>query len=164
MKSVILNVRISQKLRDKLTDDSTQKEISLSDNAREILSLYFEEQNRNKIDNQTLHGINFYTSIEFIYLISWMFEKIRSPKHFGTKNELEEIKKIVLKAIANEFFPSDLKEEFEKVFVDIQRYINEFDSPNNQFKFCELCTNDVFDYEILKDFIRNKAFENKIYL
>lgn len=164
MKSVILNVRISQKLRDKLIDDSTQKEISLSDNSREILSLYFEEQYRNEIDNQTLQDINFYNSNEFIYLIFWMIDKIRLPRHDGTKNELEDIKKIVLEVITNKFFPTDLKQEFEKVLIDIQRYLNEFDLPNNQFKFCQLYTEEVFDYTMLSDFIRNKAFENRIYV
>ena len=135
MKSVILNVRISQKLRDSLIEDSNHKEISLSDNIREILNSSFEEQNIDEIDNQTIHDINFYNSSEFIYLIFWMFEKTRSPKHHGTKNELEGIKRIVLEVMTNKFFPTDLKQEFEKVLMDIQRYLNEFDLPNNQFKF-----------------------------
>lgn len=164
MKSVILNVRIPQKLRDRLIEDSDHKEISLSDNIREILNSYCEEQTIDEIDNQTLHDINFYNSSEFIYLIFWIFEKIRSPKYCGTKNELEDIKKIVLEVLTNKFFPTDLKQEFEKVLIDIQRYINEFDFPNNQFKFCLICTPEVFDYEILRDFIKNKAFENRIYL
>lgn len=164
MKSVILNVRISQKLRDRLIEDSSQKVILLSDNIREILNSYCEEHSIEEIDNQTVHDINFYNSSEFIYLIFWMFEKIRSPKHYGTKNELEDIKKIVLEVVTNKFFPTELKQEFEKVLIDIQRYLNEFDFPNNQFKFCLLCTNEVFDYPILSDFIRNKAFDNRIYV
>lgn len=164
MKSVILNVRIPQKLRDRLIEDSCQKEISLSDNIREILNSYCEEQSIDEIDNQTLHDINFYNSSEFIYLIFWMVEKIRFPKHDGTKNELEDIKKIVLEVITNKFFPADLKQEFEKVLIDIQRFITEFDFPNNQFTFCQICTNEVFDFTMLNDFIKNKAFENKIYL
>lgn len=164
MKSVILNVRIPQKLRDSLIDNAFEKGITLSDHSREILSSYFEAKNTDEIDNQTLQDINFYNSSEFIYLIFWMFEKIRSPKYFGPKNELEDLKKIVLQVVTNKFFPSDLKQEFEKVLIDIQRVTNEFDSEHNQFKFCLLCTEEVFDYSILTDFIRNKAFENRIYL
>ncbi|WP_369753277.1 hypothetical protein [Flavobacterium sp. WC2409] len=164
MKSVILNVRISQKLRDRLIDDSHEKGITLSDNSREILTAYCKAKNSDKIDNQTLRDINFYNSNEFIYLIFWMFEKIRSPKHFGPKNELEDLKKIVLQVVTNKFSPPDLKQEFEKVLIDIQRYLNEFDLPNNKFNFCALCTDEVFDYIILAEFIRNKAFENRIYL
>jgi hypothetical protein len=93
-----------------------------------------------------------------------MFEKIRSPKHFGSKTELEDLKKIVLQVVTNKFFPPDLKQEFVKVLIDIQRVTNEFDLENNQFKFCQLCTDEVFDYSILTDFIRNEAFENRIYL
>ena len=164
MKSVILNVRISQKLRDRLIEVSSHKEISLSDNIREILNSVYEKQNIDEIDNQTINDINFYNSSEFIFLISWLFEKIRHPKHFGTKNELEDIKKIVLEIIINNYFPTNLKKEFERVLIDIQRYLNDFELPNNQFKFCLLCTDEVFDYTILTDYIRNKAFENKIYL
>ncbi|SDX53087.1 hypothetical protein [Flavobacterium degerlachei] len=164
MKSVTLNLRISQKLRDRLIDDSHEKGITLSDNSREILTAYCKAKNSDEIDNQTLYDIRFYNSSEFIYLIFWMFEKIRSPKHFGPKTELEDLKKIVLQVVTNKFFPPDLKQEFEKVLIDIQRVTNEFDSENNQFKFSQLCTEEVFDYSILTDFIRNKAFENRIYL
>lgn len=164
MKSVILNVRIPQKLRNTLIDDSNQKEILLSDNIREILTSYCEEKSMDNTNYQTFNEINFYNSSEFTYLISWMLEKIRAPKHYGTKDELEDLKKIALRAVTNQFFPTDLKYEFEKVLIDIQRYINEFDTLNNQFKFCQLCTNEVFDYEILRDFIKNKAFENRIIL
>lgn len=164
MKTDILNVRIPQKLRDRLIDDSQEKGITLSDHSREILTAYYEDQIVNEIDNQTLHEISFYNSSEFIYLIFWMFEKINCSKHNGTKTELEDLKKIVLQVITNKFFPTDLKQEFEKVLVDIQRYLNEFDSEHNQFKFCQLYTEEVFDYSILTDFIRYKAFENKIYL
>lgn len=164
MKSVILNVRIPQKLRDRLSDNAFEKGITLSDYSREILSSYFEAKNAYEIDNQTLHDINFYNSSEFIYLIFWMFEKIRSPNHFGPKSELEDLKKIVLQVVTNKFFPPDLKQEFEKVLIDIHRVITEFDSEHNQFKFCQLCTDEVFDFSILTDFIRNKAFENRIYL
>lgn len=164
MKSVPLNLRISQKLRDRLIDDSHEKGITLSDHSREILTTYCKAKNSNETDNQTLLDIRFYNSSEFIYLICWMFEKIRSPKHFGSKTELEDLKKIVLQVVTNKFFPPDLKQEFEKVLIDIQRVTNEFDLENNQFKFCELCTDEVFDYSILTDFVRNEAFENRIYL
>lgn len=164
MKSVPLNLRISQKLRDTLIDDSHEKGITLSDHSREILTAYCKAKKSDEIDNETLHDIQFYNSSEFIYSICWMFEKIRSSKHFGPKTELEDLKKIVLQVVTNKFFPPALKQEFEKVLIDIQRVTNEFDSEDNQFKFCQLFTEEVFYYSILTDFIRNKAFESRIYL
>lgn len=164
MKSDILNVRIPEKLRNMLIDDSDQKGISLSDNVRDILTTYSEELQSEEVDNQTLFDNNYPNSNEFIYLISWMYEKSRDPYNWGLKNDLEDLKKIVLEVIKNDCFPNDLKQEFEKVLLDILRLISEFGTGNNQFRFCELCSNDAFDYVILRDYINNRAFENRIYL
>jgi hypothetical protein len=162
MKSDILNVRISRKLRNLLIEDSDQKDISLSDNVRGILTTYSMELQSKEVDNQTLFDNNFPNSNEFIYLISWMYEKSRDPINWGLKNDLEDLKKIVLEVIKNDCFPNDLKREFEKVLLDILRLISEFGTGNNQFLFCELYSNDAFDYVILKDYINNKALENRI--
>nr|WP_315184428.1 hypothetical protein [uncultured Flavobacterium sp.] len=164
MKSEILNVRVPRKLRDTLIDDSDEKGISLSDNVREILTSYSEELQREEVDNQTLFDNNYPNSNEFIYLISWMYEKIRDQYNWGLINDLEDLKKIVLKVIKNNSFPHDLKQEFEKVLIDIIRLISEFDSGNNKFRFCELCSDNAFDYVILRDYINNRAFENRIYV
>lgn len=164
MKSDILNVRVPRKLRDTLIDDSDEKGISLSDNVREILTSYSEELQREEVDNQTLFDNNYPNSNEFIYLISWMYEKIRDQYNWGLINDLEDLKKIVLKVIKNNSFPHDLKQEFEKVLIDIIRLISEFDSGNNKFRFCELCSDNAFDYVILRDYINNRAFENRIYV
>ena len=164
MKSDILNVRIPEKLKNMLIDDSDQKGISLSDNVRDILTTYNKELQNEEVDNQTLFDNNYPNSNEFIYLISWMFEKSRDPYNWGLKNDLEDLKKIVLEVIKNDCFPNDLKQEFEKVLLDILRLISEFGTRNNQFRFCELCSNDAFDYVILRDYINNRAFENRIYL
>jgi hypothetical protein len=164
MKSDILNVRISEKLRKMLIDDSDQKGISLSDNVRDILTTYSEELQSEEVDNQTLFDNNYPNSNEFIYLISWMYEKSRDPYNWGLKNDLEDLKKIVLEVIKNNCFPNDLKKEFEKVLLDILRLISEFGTGNNQFRFCELYSNDAFDYVILRDYINNRAFENRVYV
>ncbi|WKL44894.1 hypothetical protein [Flavobacterium sp. ZE23DGlu08] len=164
MKSYILNVRIPEKLRNMLIDDSDQKGVSLSDNVRDILTTYSEELQSEEIDNQTLFDNNYPNSNEFIYLISWIYEKSRDPYNWGLKNDLEDLKKIVLEVIKNDCFPNDLKREFEKVLLDILRLISEFGTGNNQFRFCELCSNDAFDYVILRDYINNRAFENRIYV
>lgn len=164
MKSDILNVRVPRKLRDTLIDDSDEKGISLSDNVREILTSYSEELQREEVDNQTLFDNNYPNSNEFIYLISWMYEKIRDQYNWGLINDLEDLKKIVLKVIKNNSFPHDLKQEFEKVLIDIIRLISEFGSGNNKFRFCELCSDNAFDYVILRDYINNRAFENRIYV
>lgn len=164
MKSNILTVRIPEKLRNRLIDDSDQKGITLSENVKNILNTYSEELQREEVDNLTLFDNNYPNSNEFIYLISWMYEKMRDPCNWGLKNDLEDLKKIVLAVVKNDCFPHDLKLEFEKVLVDILRLIGEFGTGDNQFRFCELYSDDAFDYVILRDYINNRAFENRIYL
>ena len=164
MKSDILNVRISQKLRNTLINDSNQKGISLSDNVRDILTTYSVELQSEEVDNQTLVDNNFPNSNEFIFLIAFMYEKIKDPINWGLKNDLEDLKKIVLEVIKNDCFPNDLKLEFEKVLVDILRLISEFGTGGNKFRFSELRSNDAFDYVILWEYINNRAFENRIYV
>lgn len=93
-----------------------------------------------------------------------MFERIRDPHHWGEKNDLEDLKNILLDVIKNDRFPYDLKQEFEKVFTDILRMISEFGSSDNKFRFCQLFVDDTFDYVILREYLNNKAFENRIYL
>jgi hypothetical protein len=164
MKSDILNVRIPKKLRDTLINDSNQKGISLSDNVRDILTTYSVELQSEEVDNQTLSDNNFPNSNEFIYLISWMYEKSRDPINWGLKKELEDLKVIVLRVIKNDSFSHDLKQEFEKVLADLLRLISEFGAGNNQFRFSEMYSEDAFDYVLLRDYINHRAFENRIYL
>lgn len=164
MKSDILNVRVPRYLRDTLIDNSDQKGISLSDNVRDILTSYSEELQREEVDNQTLFDNNYPNSNEFIYLISWVYDKSRDPINWGLKKDLEDLKAIVLQVIKNDCFPHDLKREFEKVLIDILRLINEFGTGNNKLRFCELYSDNAFDYVILRDYINNRAFENRIYL
>ncbi|MFT5252609.1 MAG: hypothetical protein ACI87N_001623 [Flavobacteriales bacterium] len=164
MKSVILNVRIPQKLRDALIVHSDQKDISLSDHVRAILITYNEELQRAEVDNQTLFDIAYPNSNEFIYLISWLFDKRKDHHNQGSKSDLEDLKKIVFTVINNDHFPENLRQELEKVLLDILRLISEFGSGSDTFRFCEMYSEDAFDYVALSDYINQRAFENRIYL
>lgn len=164
MKSDSLSVRIPKKLRNILIEDSNQKGISLSCNVKDILTTYSEELQIQEVDNQTLFDNNYPNSNEFIFLLAFMYEKIKDPINWGLKNDLEDLKKIVLEVIKNDCFPNDLKLEFEKVLLDILRLISEFGKGDNKFRFSELCSNDAFDYVILWEYINKRAFENRIYV
>ena len=43
---------------------------------------------------------------------------------------------IALKAMNNTYFSFELKKEFEKVYVDLSRFIYDYEIPNNHFRFC----------------------------
>lgn len=164
MKTDILSIRIPKKLKNKLIDNAHQKGITLSENVNLILMEYTTEPQNEEIDNQTLFDIEFSNSNEFIYLTSWVFDKIKNPYHDGGNNELEDLKTITLEVIKNNCFPFYLRKEFEKVLFDLLRVINENESKDQRFKFCELYSQDAFDYTYLRDYLRNRAFENRINL
>ena len=59
-------------------------------------------------------------------------------------------------------FPSEVKKEFEKVYVDLSRFIYEYEIPNNHFRYCIPNLPQSLNYFILVNFIYKKAFENTI--
>lgn len=161
MKSVILNVRIPQEMSDLLLDDCSKSQKSISDNIREIISNHYEpisKKEKNRSD-----GDSFHCSVEFIDLIFWIAEKVWDGCHYGSKSELEGYKKTLFTLLSSNFFPDELKHEFEKVIVDIQIALNDFDHMY-EFKFSQLILDECFNYEMLREFIRNKVQIRKIYL
>ena len=161
MKSVILNVRIPQEMSELLMDDCSKSQKSMSNNIREIISSHYEFLS--KKEKNIIEGDRFYCSVEFIDLIFWIAEKVWDGCHYGCKSELEGYKKTLFTLLSTNFFPDELKHEFEKVIVDIQIALNDFDHLY-EFKFSQLILDECFNYEMLREFIRNKVQNRKIYL
>ncbi len=160
MKSVILNVRISKDLKNALENQSLENEVSISDTIREIVENHFE----NVYDDEDLF-VNpnlLYNSNEFLFLVSWLFEKKDFAYDGNSEAQLLDIKKIILEAIKEKHFPNNLKCEFEKVLIDIIRYINTYHDEGNHFFFCKPHHSGSFDYSVLINYISNRAFENRI--
>lgn len=161
MKSEILNLRIPASLKQKLEKDAVENSITLSDLAREIISSHYETS----LQDNLLFNLdyNFYASNEFIYLITWIFEKRLNNYDSNNIQVFERLKKIVMIAINDSYFPSNLKKEFEKVFVDLSHFIYAYDTPNKYFTFCIPNQPQSFNCTLLVNFIYQKAFENTIF-
>lgn len=160
MKSEILNLRVPASLKERLEIEANDNSITLSDLARDIISSHYEN---NDIDIPMFNlELNFYNSNEFIYLITWIFEKRLNNYDSNHIQVFEGLKKISLKAMNNKYFPIELKKEFEKVYVDLSRFIYEYEMSNNYFRFCIPNLPQSFNYFILVNFIYKKAFENTI--
>ncbi len=161
MKSEILNLRIPASLKEKLENEAGENSISLSDLARDILLSHFKDNDELNIfrDNE----INFFNTNEFLYLITWLFEKRLNNYDTNKIQVFEDLKKIVMKAMNDSYIPSDLQKEFEKVYVDLSRFIYGYEMPNNYFVFCIANQPQSFNYYILINFIYQKAFENTIF-
>ena len=132
MESLIQNVRISQNLRSKLEKLSQENEVSISVSIRDILNNYFEDSDDEDFDFDKDDYL--FHSSEFLFLVAWMFEKTTCCYDGLKEHELASLKRTVIDAIKEESFPNDLKLEFEKVLVDLVRYISQYHSELNYFK------------------------------
>lgn len=155
MKSILLNVRIPEHFNDQLQEESLHSGQSISEVLRNIISDHY---------SLTVCEEDLYTSNRYIFLIVWIFQKKGQPQDHSDKQTLIDLKNTVLEVVKDNQLPVHLVEEFEKLLFDLQRFINEFGSHNNQFRFCELFQEDTFDYSGLSEYIANKASENKIQL
>lgn len=159
MKSIPLNIRIKASLREKLEKDAQINNISLSDYTRDIIENHYSNDN---IENSVFDSNSFYNSSDFIFLITWMFQKRLNASDQNRQQVFITLKEIVFKIIKDDFFPYQLRQEFEKVFIDLTRFINEFGIENNYFRFCISNQYESFDYILLVNFIYQKAYENRI--
>lgn len=162
MKSEILNMRIPASLKEKLEIEASDNNTTLSDLARDIISTYYDN---NEVADITFDlESKFYTSNEFIFFITWLFEKRLNYYDSNNIQVFEGLKRIAMKAMTNCNFDTDLKTEFEKVYVDLSRFIYEYEIPNNHFRFCIPNLPQSFNYFLLVNLIYKKAFENTIFM
>ena len=160
MKSVILNVRIPQEIKNALIIDGNQKGKNLSDNTRDILTAHC-----HKLENKdSVLGSEMYNSNEFIFLFMWVMEKRTFQNDDNEIEVLNNLKNVTYKVINDESLPEYIRDEFEKIHFDLKRFIKNFGSPNNSFDFCDPLNGNNFDYSGLLEYVSTKAFENNILL
>lgn len=161
MKKVLLNVRIPFDLRDELEILAKKNGSTISDTIRDILKCELITKNEYSKQNEDL---DFYHSNEFLLLVAWVFEKKNCAYDAYSIQALLQLKRILIRISGNIIFPENLKQEFEKVLLDLIRYINTYHDSGNHFMFCKSNHANSFDYDLLSNFIYEKAFENKIFI
>ena len=162
MNSAILNVRIPQDLKNKLEKLSVQNNASTSDILRDILSNHFDYVENEAPDYEDEDYL--YNSNQFLFLVTWVFEKKFCCYDGHSERDLHSLKNTVIDVIKEKSFPTDLKLEFEKVLVDLVRYLGDYHSENNHFRFGRSNYSSTFNYDILINYIFSRAFEDVIYL
>jgi len=158
MKSFILNVRIPLDLKESLDNTAYSENVSVSDLVRDILKMHAEESNSSVQQFIELMKIVKYESNDFIYCISWLYEKRYNCYDSRPDKVLYQIKDIVLRIIKDDNYPENLRREFEKVLVDIIRYCGEPDNGSRYFQFGISNHATTFDYNILHNFINQRGF------
>jgi hypothetical protein len=162
MNSSPLNIRIPFLLKERLISDAKNTELSMSDFVREILiERYGGIKNGYEGDYPRFsNNDQFFNSSRFIFLIYWMQEKRINKYDKNTLPIIKFLKETVLKAMKDIDTPYWLQKEFEKVFIDLDRYIKDFKNKDKYFWFCIPGYITSFNYEILLEHVISKGTEN----
>ena len=179
-----ISIRISDSLSDKLSEISEMKNISVSELSRTILEQHFVSLENSENEGITNHFNNQITesesmvdtlipngefeyneidvvhSIEFFKLIIWMHDQRDSRLLKLDKVELVELKNTILKVYFSDLMKQELKDEFNKVFVDLIKEIQSDYSISYRLNFA-ICYSDGFDFSLLTKFIFKEDLGSK---
>lgn len=169
-----ITIRISDSLRTKLSEKSEAENTSVSEVARTILENYFssnpslEEQSNinetaktiqevarvNQIDaNTNIKEENVAFSREFYQMLIWMYDQKESKELKLSNDELYSFKDTVSKLQFSSGVPSELKKEFDKVYVDLVRILNSSYNSNITPDFAYNYGSNSFNFQMLNNFL-----------
>lgn len=171
-----ITLRISDSLRNKLSEMSEIENVSISELARTILEQHFDSL-ENEYDEATYDDFHNqqteekdYTSkppylddfdneepdivntVEFLQLVTWMFDQKESRLLKFDKVTLEKFKNTILRLHSSNKMQQELKNEFDKVFVDLIKELNSSYQFNYRLDFA-LGYGDCFNFKLLNQFI-----------
>jgi predicted transcriptional regulator len=171
-----VSIRISDNLRDKLSETAELKGVSVSELSRTILEQYFEDNNtlnqeeitEDIFDANTSHeeinennfsseklinqDIDIVNSLDFFQLVIWMYDQRGSRILRLDKVEFEKFKNTIIKIHISSSVKDELKNEFNKVFVYLIKEINKNYSLSYRPDFA-YGSYTGFDYSLLTEFI-----------
>lgn len=153
-----INLRLPKELKDELAEKANQKNQTVSKYVRELFENYF-SGDLCKQEMSRFERHHFITSIDFLQLVAWVYEKRRSNKYIESDEELLPSLIHSLKRVGN-YLPNYLTQEFDKVLYDVLRSKNEPSSYSKDYVFCgSVYSKDSdFNYEKLENFIKNLEF------
>lgn len=169
-----ISIRISDSLRDKLSEMSESEGISVSELARTILEQYFTNL-ENKFDEETndnnqpileeyridetpykeefnYEETDIVNTVEFLQLVTWMFDQKESRLLKFEKTILEKFKNTIIKVHSSTKMKQELKNEFNKVFINLIKELNSSYPFSYRPDFAMLYGNG-FNFKLLNQFI-----------
>ncbi|MHB0756766.1 ribbon-helix-helix domain-containing protein [Polaribacter sp. M15] len=168
-----ISIRISDSLKDKLSEMSEIEGVSISEVSRTILEQYFTnlennivlEANNNQPEQEGYHldetsyidefdyeEPDIVYTVEFLQLVTWMFDQKESRLLEFDKTILEQFKNTIIKVHSSTRMKQELKNEFNKVFVDLIKELNSSYPSFYRLNFAYQ-SSDAFDFELLNQFI-----------
>tara|TARA_R110002072_G_scaffold37715_18_gene109965 strand:- start:6353 stop:6922 length:570 start_codon:yes stop_codon:yes gene_type:complete len=180
-----ITIRISDSLRERLSEVAELNEVSVSELSRTILEQYFNSEeeeydddiNENFEDQSMEDEVHFENkhfydeidyededivhSVAFFQLVTWVFDQRDSRLIKLDKNELKKFKDTIIEIYSSSIIKQELKDEFNKVFVDLIKEINSSYpfSYRPDFAFRNY---KGFKYSLLTDFIFKDNLEKPV--
>ena len=156
-----INFRLPKELKNQLEEQAYLKNQTTSKFIRILLEHYLTgELYKGAVDFYKRH--NFITSIEFIQLLIWLYEKRESNDYLESDEEILPGIISTLKRIEMHL-PKDLALEFDKVLFDIMRNQKEDTKYTKKYKFLEDRSKAPgFDFKKLESYLKNIEIPDSI--
>lgn len=176
-----MTIRISDSLRDRLSEKSEREEVSVSELSRTILEKYFisldnentnngfhnQPKEKNNYINETapleepdFEDIDIVHTVEFLQLVVWMFDQKESRILKFDITALDKFKNTIIKIYSSSIMEQNLKDEFNKVFIDLIKELNS-NYPFNSRPDFAYNDSGSFKFSLLTKFIFEESLSQK---
>lgn len=153
-----INLRLPKELKDQLNEKAFRNSQTVSGYVRNLLSDYLTGELYKK-EIEFYKNTSFITSIEFIQLIVWMYEKKKSHKCEKEDEKVLSNHISTLKKVEGNV-PDELSKEFDGVLTDLLNVKKDTDIVKF-FRFCNYETySPGFSYEKLENYLRDLKIED----
>ena len=162
MKSEIINLRVTEKLKRQLEVMAYTYQAKVSDLIRDILENRIAEEKRQQHTDKS--DSDFLKSDEFLCLYSWLLLKQYNPFETTASNDLNRLKETLLTVSGHPAIPKEVRTEFEKILQDILRFLSEPDYQGKSFRFCIPNNYESVNYLVIINFMLNLHKPEIIYV
>lgn len=159
MKSTVINIRVTEELKEELEIIGNETDISVSSLIRSILSDFVNAEKSihvSSIENDKRNDV--LQSLGFTELIFWIYDKLRNPEI----NEIDDLYFQFIHLIEeledHPLFTKEIMFELNKISDELRRYLSGA-IKNMDFSFSNIENENYFDYEMLSQFLYGLRYD-----
>lgn len=162
MKTESLTLRITPTLRVEAEKMAKNAQKKLSNLVREILEnevllkTDYKQKTILEKDFNNTSEFDFFNSNGFIFLYSWIMEKMMTPylnKSIEPTSTIFMLKKMLFSTINNSHIPFEVKREFEKILQDVLQYDNQSEYLKS-FRFNQSGNSSSVNFLVIINFLK----------
>ncbi|WP_452218390.1 ribbon-helix-helix protein, CopG family [Lacinutrix undariae] len=146
-----INLKLSEELKRRIKEKSDFEGLTVSKYIRELLSNYLDGTLCVE-EKEVVKEDTFFTSIDFLQLIVWMYSKRNKNSFQETEEDLDRYIRILKKIEMH--LPKNLSIEFDKVLLDILRVKNEKSKYSKNYEFARsYSSSPEFNFMLLEAYL-----------